>query len=48
MSIEQETGATIEAIGRLLAANDVVRVTTCLRDTRGLGRYNKVFAYKPK
>jgi 2-iminobutanoate/2-iminopropanoate deaminase len=48
-TIEEETRATIEAIGRILAQDgaqlsDVVRVTTYLEDARDFGRYNKVFA----
>ena len=47
-TIEEETQATIDAIGRILAEDgatldDVVRVTTYLQDTRDFGRYNKVF-----
>jgi 2-iminobutanoate/2-iminopropanoate deaminase len=48
-TIEQETLATIEAIGRILAEEgatlaDVVRVTTYLADVRDFGRYNRIFA----
>jgi enamine deaminase RidA (YjgF/YER057c/UK114 family) len=48
-SIEVETQATIDTIGRILALEgaglaDIVRVTTYLQDTRDFGRYNKVFA----
>jgi enamine deaminase RidA (YjgF/YER057c/UK114 family) len=47
-TIEDETRATIEAIGRILAEEgaslaDVVRVTTYLGDSRDFGRYNRVF-----
>ena len=48
-TIEEETLATIEAIGRVLAEEgatpaDVVRVTTYLADVRDFGRYNRIFA----
>jgi enamine deaminase RidA (YjgF/YER057c/UK114 family) len=48
-TIEEETRATIEAIGRILAEEgaslaDVVRVTTYLGDARDFGRYNRVFS----
>ena len=47
-TIEEETRATIEAIGRILAEEgaslaDVVRITTYLGDARDFGRYNRVF-----
>ena len=48
-TIEEETRATIAAIGRVLEAGgatlaDVVRVTTYLADTRDFGRYNRAFS----
>ncbi len=48
-TIEEETGATLESIRRVLkqAGTDldsVVKITTYLEDIRDFGRYNRTFA----